>query len=76
MVAAAQRETDSAIDELGILRGGVIIPKQTGVRRDSKPTFMEHYKSTQHRDSIGVEVEQLTVQIAHDGYQDFVGRKS
>jgi hypothetical protein len=62
------REPDAAIDDFGISCGRVIIPEHTSVRRDSKPTFTEHYKSTQHRDSIGVEVEQLTVQKAHDGY--------
>jgi hypothetical protein len=63
-----QREPDSAIDDFGISCGGVIIPEQTGVRCDSKPTFIEHYKGTQCRDNIRVEVEQLIVQIAHDGY--------
>jgi hypothetical protein len=58
---ATQREPNSAINDFEILRGGVIVPKQTGVRRDSMSTFTEHYKSTQHRDSIGVEVEQLTI---------------
>jgi hypothetical protein len=66
-VAATQREPDSTIDDFGISRGGVIIQEQTGVRRDSKPTFTKNYKSTQHKDSIGVEVEQLAVQVAHDG---------
>jgi hypothetical protein len=65
---ATQREPNAAIDDFGISCGRVIIPEHTSVRRDSKPTFTEHYKSTQHRDSIGVEVEQLTVQKAHDGY--------
>jgi hypothetical protein len=65
---ATQRESDSTIDDFGISRGGVIIPEQISVRRDSKPTFADHYKSTQHIESIGVEVEQLTVQVAHDGY--------
>jgi hypothetical protein len=73
---ATQREPDSAIDDFGISRGRVIIPEQTGVRHDSKPTFIEHYKSTQRRDSIGVKVEQLTVQVAHDGYQKLAGWKS
>jgi hypothetical protein len=73
---ATQREPDSAIDDFGISHRGVIIPEQTSVRRDFKPTFIEHYKSTQRRDSIGVEVEQLTAQVAHDGYQKFAGRKS
>jgi hypothetical protein len=59
-----QREPNSVIDDFGILCGGVIMPEQTGVRRDSKPTFTEHYKGTQCRDSIEVEVEQLAVQIA------------
>jgi hypothetical protein len=54
----------------------VIIPEQNGVRRDSKPTFTKHYKGTQCRDSIGVEVEQLAVQIAHDGYQELARQKS
>jgi hypothetical protein len=63
-----QREPDSAIDDFGISRGGVIIAEQIGVRRNPKPTFAEHYKSTQRRDSIGVEVEKLTVQVAHGGY--------
>jgi hypothetical protein len=58
---ATQREPDSAIDDFGISRGGVIIPEQTGDRRDSKLTFAEHYKSTQRRDSIGVEVDQLAI---------------
>jgi hypothetical protein len=73
---ATQRELDSTIDNFGILCRGVIIPEQTGVRRDSMPTFAEHYKGTQCRDSIRVEVEQLTVQIAHDGYQKLAGWKS
>jgi hypothetical protein len=68
-VVARQREPNSAIDDFGISRGGVIIPEHTGVQRNSKPTFTEHYKSTQRRDSIGVEVEQLAVQVAYDGYQ-------
>jgi hypothetical protein len=55
---------------------GVIIPEQISVRCDSKPTFTEHYKGAQCKDSIGVEVEQLTVQIAHDGYQKLAGWKS
>jgi hypothetical protein len=73
---ATQREHDSAIDDFGISCGGVIIPKHIGVWRDSKPTFAEHHKGTQCRDSIGVEVEQLTIQIAHDDYQELVVRKS
>jgi hypothetical protein len=31
---------------------------------------------TQHRDSIGVELEQFTVQVAHDGYQKLARQKS
>jgi hypothetical protein len=73
---AMQRVADSAIDNFGISRGGVIIPEQTGVRCDSKPIFTEHYKSTQRRDSVEVEVEQLIVQVAHDGYQKLAGWKS
>jgi hypothetical protein len=57
MAVATQREPDSTIDDFGISCGRVIIPEQTGVRHDSKPTFIEHYKSNQRRDSIGVEVE-------------------
>jgi hypothetical protein len=76
MVVATQREPNSAIDDFKISYGGVIIPEQTSVQRDSKPTFTEHYKGTQCRDSIGVEVKQLIVQIAHDGYQELAGRKS
>jgi hypothetical protein len=71
-----QREPDSAIDDFGISRGGVIIPEQTDARCDSKPTITERYKGTQCRDSIGVEVEQLTVKIAHVGYQEFARWKS
>jgi hypothetical protein len=56
--------------------GGVIIPEHSSVWRDFKPAFIEHYKGTQCRDSIGVEVEQLAVQIAHDGYQELVRWKS
>jgi hypothetical protein len=73
---ATQREPDFAIDDFGILCGGVIIPEQTGVWCDSKPSFAEHYKGTQCRYSIGVEVEQHAVQIAHDGYQELARRKS
>jgi hypothetical protein len=68
MAVATQREPDSAIDDFGVSCGGVIISEQTGVRHDSNPTFAEHYKSTQCRDRIGIEVEQLVVQIVHDGY--------
>jgi hypothetical protein len=75
-VVATQREPDSTIDDFGISRGGVIITERTGVQCDSKSTFTEHYKSTQCRDSIGVEVEQLAVQVAHDGYQKLAGQKS
>jgi hypothetical protein len=71
-----QREPDSAVDDFAISHVGVIIPEQIGVWHDSKQTFAKHYKSTQRRDSIGVEVEQLAVQVAHDGYQKLAGRKS
>jgi hypothetical protein len=76
MTVATQREPDFAINNFGISCEGVIIPEQNGVRCDSKPTFTEHYKGTQCRDSIRVEVEQLAVQIAHDGYQELAGWKS
>jgi hypothetical protein len=56
--------------------GGVIITEHTGVWRDSKPTFTEHHKGTQCKGSIGVELEQLTVQIAHDGYKELARQKS
>jgi hypothetical protein len=39
MAVVMQRELDSAIDDFGISRGGVIIPEQTGVRHDSKLIF-------------------------------------
>jgi hypothetical protein len=41
---ATQREPDSVINDFGISRGGVIIPEQTGVRRDSKLALAEHHK--------------------------------
>jgi hypothetical protein len=39
MAVVMQREPDFAIDDFGISRGGVIIPEQTGVWRDSKLIF-------------------------------------
>jgi hypothetical protein len=73
---ATQREPDSATYDFRISCGGVIIPEQIGARRDSKRTFTEHYKSTQHRDSIEVKVEQLAVHVAHDDYQKLAEWKS
>jgi hypothetical protein len=75
-MVVTQREPDSAINDFAISCGGVIIPEQTGVRHDSKPTFAEHYKDTQCRNDIGIEVEQFTIQIAHDGYQEHTRQKS
>jgi hypothetical protein len=59
---ATHREPDPTINNFGISRGGIILAK--------------HHNGTQCRDSIGVEVEQLAVQIAHNGYQELAGRKS
>jgi hypothetical protein len=73
---ATQREPNSATYDFRISHGGVIIPEQIGARRDSMRTFTEHYKSTQHRDSIEVKVEQLAVHVAHDDYQKLAGWKS
>jgi hypothetical protein len=75
-VVVMQSELDSAINDFGISCGGIIIPEQAGVRRDSKTALTEHHKGTQCRDSIRVEVEQLAAQIAHDDYQELVGWKS
>jgi hypothetical protein len=50
-VVATQREPDSAINDFGISRGGIIISEQTGVRRDSKPALAEH-----HKDALSVEI--------------------
>jgi hypothetical protein len=76
MVMATQREPDSVINNFGISCGRIIIPKQTGVWHDSKPALAEHHKGAQCRDSIGAKVEQLTVQIAHNGYQELAGWKA
>jgi hypothetical protein len=70
-----QRQPDPTINDFGISRGRIVILKQTSVRCDSKPAFTQHHKGAKCRDIIGVEVEQLTVQIAHDGYQKFAGWK-
>jgi hypothetical protein len=75
-MVAMQREPDSTTDDYGISHGGIVIPEQTGVWRDSKPALAQHHEGAQCRDSIGVEVEQLAVQIAHDGYQELAGWKS
>jgi hypothetical protein len=75
-VVVTQRGPDPAINNFGISCGGIIIPEQTGVQRNSKPALVEHHKGAQCRDSIGVEVEQLAIQIANNGYQELVGWKS
>jgi hypothetical protein len=65
---ATQREPNFAINDFGISHERIIIPEQTDVRCDSKPALAKHHKDAQCRDSIGVEVEQLAAQIAHNGY--------
>jgi hypothetical protein len=76
VAVVTQIEPDSTINHFEISRGGIIIPEQTGVRCYSKPALAKHHKGAQCRDSIGVEVEQLAIQIAHDGYQELAGQKS
>jgi hypothetical protein len=52
---ATRRDPDSTINDFGISRERIIIPEQTGVRRDSKPTLTEHHKGaipSQHSQSI------------------------
>jgi hypothetical protein len=52
-----QRQPNPSINDFGISRRRIVIPKQTGVQRDSDPLFTQHHKGAKCRDSIGVEVE-------------------
>jgi hypothetical protein len=56
-----QRQLDPAINDFGISRGGIVIPEQTGVRRDSKPASAQHHKGAKCKDGVRVEVELLVV---------------
>jgi hypothetical protein len=53
---ASQGKANPAEDGLGVSSRRVIIPKRTGIQRDSQPVLTRHYEATKCSNDVGVEV--------------------
>jgi hypothetical protein len=76
LTAAAQRQPDACEDIFVIMNEIIEVLEQAVIRRNHEPTFAQLAESTEHSDSIQVQVDQLTPEIVQDGNKEFSWRKS